>query len=164
MAENGKKKWLVGTLSATALAVGSFTYDLVKPTIQDYIKRNAPGYVQNAKEAFIATQVATSTPSMSTTSQPENTAETEAADTDTAAAEESAFKTAYNECNAETGNNPDIDLNNEIEVHRANLKCLIVNKNQGAYLDKRAASDSNLRDNLQEIRNELTQQSENVLN
>ena len=49
MAENGKK-WLVGTLSATAVAVGSFTYDLVKPALQEQIKRYAPDFLQSTKE------------------------------------------------------------------------------------------------------------------
>lgn len=143
MAENGKK-WLLGSIGAVAVAVGGGAYELVKPAIQEYIKRNGPGYIQNAKDAITNAQTASAAASTP-------------AETETAAAEEAAFQAAYDECNSETGSNPDIDLNNEVEVHRANLKCLIIKKNQGAYLDKRAASDSDLRDNLQDIRNELTQ-------
>lgn len=146
MTENGKK-WLVGTLSATALAVGNLTYDLVKPALQEQIKRHAPDFLQSTKE-MVAGKNGTAASDASAASVPptENTTN----------AEDTAFNTAYDECNTETGNNPAIDLNNDMEVHRANLKCLIVNKNQGAYLDKRAASDSELRETLQEIRSELT--------
>ena len=166
MAENGKK-WLVGTLSATAVAVGSFTYDLVKPALQEQIKRYAPDFYQSTKEmvagkngaAASDTSAASAAPSASVPQTETVEEETESAATETESttnAEDTAFNTAYDECNTETGNNPAIDLNNDMEVHRANLKCLIVNKNQGAYLDKRAASDSELRETLQEIRSELT--------
>lgn len=166
MAENGKK-WLVGTLSATAVAVGSFTYDLVKPALQEQIKRYAPDFFQSTKEmvagkngaAASDASAASAAPSASVPQTETVEEETESAATETestANAEDTAFNAAYDECNTETGNNPAIDLNNDMEVHRANLKCLIVNKNQGAYLDKRAASDSELRETLQEIRSELT--------
>lgn len=160
MAENGKK-WLVGTLSATAVAVGSFTYDLVKPALQEQIKRYAPDFLQSIKE-MVAGKNGTAASDTSAASVPQTETveeETESATTETESTtnvEDTAFNAAYNECNTETGNNPAIDLNNDMEVHRANLKCLIVNKNQGAYLDKRAASDSELRETLQEIRSELT--------
>ena len=166
MAENGKK-WLVGTLSATAVAVGSFTYDLVKPALQEQIKRYAPDFFQSTKEmvagkngaAASDASAASAAPSASVPQTETVEEETESATTETESTtnvEDTAFNAAYDECNTETGNNPAIDLNNDMEVHRANLKCLIVNKNQGAYLDKRAASDSELRETLQEIRSELT--------
>ena len=149
MAENGKK-WLVGTLSATAVAVGSFTYDLVKPALQEQIKRYAPDFFQSTKEMVTGKNGATASDASAASAAPS------ASVPQTETVEDTAFNTAYDECNTETGNNPAIDLNNDMEVHRANLKCLIVNKNQGAYLDKRAASDSELRETLQETRSELT--------
>ena len=141
MAENGKK-WLVGTLSATAVAVGSFTYDLVKPALQEQIKRYAPDFFQSTKEmvagkngaAASDASAASAAPSASVPQTETMEEETESATTETESttnAEDTAFNTAYDECNTETGNNPAIDLNNDMEVHRANLKCLIVNKNQG---------------------------------
>lgn len=70
--------------------------------------------------------------------------------------QEDAFKQASEQCHEQTAQNPQIDLGDSAAVYDAMLRCLIVDKNQGAALDKMAETDKDLQQDLAEIRAKLS--------
>ena len=68
-----------------------------------------------------------------------------------------AFSASYDDCRDEVAGNPQIDLKDISAVYDAQVACLLINKNQGATLDKMAENDDELKRTLVEIRQKNSQ-------
>lgn len=135
------KKGILGTIGVGVLAVGGFLWDnggkqVVGDTTKTAIQQAAPQVKAMIPEPF-KSQILGG-----------KVEETQAND----------FQAAYERCHDRVGKNPHINLNDPVAVFDASVKCLIVEENQGATLDKMAESDAELKQTLADFRLQISQQ------
>lgn len=135
------KKSVAGLVGTGLLAVGSFlwdnggkqaTADVTKKAIQE----NAPELIASLPEPF----------------------KTHLLNGEISAENSKEFQAAYERCYNKAGQNPNLDLKDTVAVFDYSIKCLLVEENQGATLDKMAEKDEELKLTLKEIRTKISQQ------
>lgn len=137
---NTTKKKIAGLVGAGTLAVGGFIWnnggkEVVSTTTKTVIQKTAPEVINSLPEP------------LKTNLQNSSIDSTRSTD----------FQTAYQACQDEIAQNPNIDLKDTVAIYDANITCLLVQKNQGEILDKMAQDDPELKQTLIEIRSKLSQ-------
>lgn len=141
MEQSTIKKSVAGLVGTGLLAVGGFLWDnggkqVAADATQKAIQENAPELIASLPESF----------------------KTHLLNGEISAENSKEFQAAYERCYNKAGQNPNVDLKGPVAVFDYNIKCLLVEENQGTTLDKMAEKDKELKLTLDDIRAKISQQ------
>lgn len=145
-----KKKGIVGSIGAVAVAAGGFLWNnmggkdvatdvatkVTKQVIAPAVLEKMPPELQVPMKAILESASLSPSDEQSL----------------------SAFADAYQRCQDRAATNSKVDLKSSVAVYDYSVKCLLVEENQGATLEKMAEKSEELKLTLAEIREKISQQ------